>query len=251
MKARIGSMLALLACPLGSWAAGYLAYGPVGGETQQMMEFGHDAVRMSQRGEGQWMLYKDKEKTLYVVDDSRKSYQKVTQQMAEELARKVDAMKRQIEAQMAMLPPEQREMMRSMMPKMPGMTEPHSYRVEIDGKPRQVAAYTCQPYLVYDNEQPSEALCIASLKELGVAAQDFALLKRMGQTMSSFAAQFGAGSMSAVLDKIDGIPVEHRQPGAAQAQSVLLQVGQQEPELQRMSLPEGYTEQSLMQGFGP
>ncbi|MGJ8668446.1 MAG: hypothetical protein ACSHXK_03060 [Oceanococcus sp.] len=250
MLARMSVLLVAAVSPLGAWAAGNLSYGQVGGEAQQMMEYGHDAVRMSQRGQAQWMLYKDKEQTLYVIDDSKKSYQKVTKEMAQQLGKQVDAMKSQIEAQMAMLPPEQREMMRGMMPKIPDIAQQHNYRVENDGKAREVASYACQPILVYDNDEPSEALCIASLKDLKVTSQDFALLKRMGETMSSFAAQFGAGSMAAVMDKIDGIPVEHRKAGSETAQSVLLRVGQEEPKPERMSVPKGYAEQSLMQGFG-
>ncbi len=250
-RARISMGLAWLLLPVMGFADGHLAYGPPGGQPQQMMEFAEGAVRMSQQGEAQWMLYRDEEKTLYIIDDAQRSYHKVTRQMAQDMAERVSAMQAQIEQQMAMLPPQQREMMKSMMPKLPDMAQQHSYRVEKDGAPRQSGAYNCQPFTVYDNDQASELLCLAAVKDVGVAKADFELLKRMGETMSSLAAQFGAGSMAAVLDKIDGLPVEHRKPGDSAPQAVLLSSGNKAPEAARMSLPEGYSEKPLMPGMMP
>lgn len=244
--ARTGLGLALGFLPLVSMAAGNLSYGQPGGETQQLLEFGSDAVRMSQQGQPLWMLYKDKDQTLYIVDDSKKSYQKVTQEAADALGKKVAAMQKQINDQLANLPPQQREMMKGMMPKMPDLMQAHEFRVEKDGAKRKVGEYDCQPYIVYDNDKPSQALCLASIKAVGISADDFALFKKMGQTMSSMASQFGAGSMAAVMDKIDGIPVEHRKPGAQSPQAVLLHAGSKAPDPKRLSVPAGYKERPLM-----
>lgn len=244
--ARVGLGLAVAALPLSVIAAGNLSYGKPGGKTEQLLEFGKDVIRMSQQGQPEWMLYTDKDKTLYVVDDGSKSYQKVTPETAAQLGQKIDAIKKQFEEQLANIPPQQREMMKGMMPKMPSFAQQTEYRVEKSGKARKVGQYDCQPYTVYEDDKPSETLCLASIKDVGVSKADFALFKNMGETMSGLAAQFGAGSMAAVMDKIDGIPVEHREPGAQSPQAVLLHAGDKAPDSERLVVPAGYQEKPLM-----
>ena len=63
------------------------------------------------------------------------------------------------------------------------------------------------------------------------------------------ASQFGAGSMAAVLDQMDGVPVEHRAPGAKQAKATLVKVDTAAPDAARLSLPEGYSERPLFPGM--
>lgn len=239
---------ALLALSGAACAAGTLSYASPGSDGRQLLEIGADAVRMSQQGGGQWLLYHDADKTLYVVDDNSRSYNRVTEDAAKALSQQVEALQKQVEQQLAMLPPEQREMMKGMMPQAPDFSS-HTFRVEKGEGTREVGGYNCQPVTVYDNDKPSEELCLASIKAVGLKTADLALLRRMGEVMSAMAAQFGAGSMAAVLDQIDGVPVEHRAPGAEQAKAVLKEVDNDAPDAQRLSLPQGYTERSLFPGM--
>ena len=239
---------ALLALSGAACAAGTLSYASPGSEARQLLEIGASAVRMSQKGQDQWMLYHDGDKTLYVVDDRNRSYNRVTKEAANALSQQVAALKKQIEQQLAMLPPEQREMMKGMLPQAPDLSS-HSFRVEKGEGTREVAGYPCQPVTVFDNDKPSEELCLASVKAVGLEDADLALLRRMGEAMSAMAAQFGAGSMAAVLDQMDGVPVEHRDPGAEQAKAVLIEVDHKAPEDQRLSVPQGYTERPLFPGM--
>ncbi len=239
---------ALLALSGAACAAGTLSYASPGSEQRQLLEIGANAVRMSQQGEAQWLLYHDADKTLYVVDDTSRSYNRVTAEAANALSQQVAALQKQIEQQLAMLPPEQREMMKGMLPQAPDLSS-HTFRVEKGEGRREVGGYSCQPVTVFDNDKPSEELCLASVKAVGLKVSDMALLKRMGEAMSAMAAQFGAGSMAAVLDQIDGVPVEHRAPGAERAKAVLKEVDHETPDAQRLSLPQGYTERPLFPGM--
>lgn len=239
---------ALLASSATALAAGTLSYASPENEGHQQLEIGASAVRMSQQGQPQWLLYQDADKTLYIVDDTQRSYNRVTEQAAEALAKQVATLQKQIEQQLAMLPPEQREMMKGMLPQVPDMSK-RNFRVEKSQGTRTVGKYTCQPVTVYDNDKASEELCLADVSAVGLKAADLKLLKRMGETMSAMASQFGAGSMAAVLDQMDGVPVEHRAPGAKQAKATLVKVDTAAPDAARLSLPEGYSERPLFPGM--
>ena len=254
-SAAAGVLCAGLISSFSALAGGTLSYGQPGtaakaeAQPAQVLEIGDTAVRMSQRGQAQWMLYQDGEKTLYIVDDTKRSYSKVTKQMADQLAAQISGMKAQVEAQLANLPPQQREMMKGMMPKLPDFNLDHTYRIEKSGDARKVGVYNCQPITVFDNDKATEELCLAKIKDVGLKQADMDLLKRMGEALSRMAANFGAGSMAAVLDKIDGVPVEHRKAGDKVAQAVLIKADASTPAANRFTLPEGYSEQALFPGM--
>jgi hypothetical protein len=217
---------ALSLCCTQAIADGLLGYGRPGTSAQQFLEMSTDAVRMSQPGQAQWMLYRDAEKTVYIVDDGQRSYQRMDKEMAAKLQAQIKAIKMQLEAQLAMLPPEQREMMKGMMPAVPDFGARH-YTVETYGDPRKVAGYTCQPVRVLEDGKPSEEICLAKM-----------------------ASSFGAGSMAAVLEKMDGVPVEHRRPGAASAELELLELNHDKQAPERFALPAGYAQRSVFPGMG-
>lgn len=245
MKIRYWLAVLFFALPGLVLAAGNLSYGPVGGKAQQMMEIGDGVMRMSMQGQSQWMLYRDDQQTVYMVDDAQRSYTKLDKQAAQQLNQQVTQMQKQIEAQLSALPPEQRAMMKSMMPAMPQLMEKHNYSVKKTGEEKQIQSWACQVYTVYDNGEPTDEFCVAPVKKLGVSQSDFELMKRMSTVLGSLAAQFGAGSMAAVIDKLEGMPVAFGSAGK-QPKSVLLRVGKETPDAARMMLPPDYKEQSLM-----
>ena len=228
-------------------AAGKLSYGPPGGQAGQFIEIGQSAVRMSHQGRGQWMLYRDGDQALYIVNDRDRSYQRVDAEMLDSLSRQIQAMQAQVEAQLAQLPPEQREMMRGMMPKLPNHSQA-DYSVEFGDEQRKVSGFACRPLVVKNGGEPVEEICLASIDELKLSESDLNLLKRMGDTMGEMAASLGAGSMAAVMEASDGVPVEHRKAGAEQAESVLLKVEREAQPAGRFTVPEGYEEKPLIPG---
>lgn len=247
-KRQVGMALVLGLLAGTAAAEGKLTYGTPGGQAGQYMEIGQSAVRMSQGGQAQWMLYREAEKALYIVDDGQKSYQKVDREMIDSLKRQIDAMRAQIDAQMAQLPPAQREMMRGMMPQVPDFS-PAEYTIEMGDGQREVAGFQCRPLIVKENDTPVEEMCLASVEELKLTRGDLKLLQSMGQTMGDLAASFGAGSMAAVMKRNDGVPVEHRKPGEAQPRSVLLKVDRGAQPAERFKLPSGYTAKPLYPGM--
>lgn len=222
-----------------------LAYGTPGAAPMQFLDAGAGAVRMSQTGESSWMLYRDADKTVYIVNDEQRSYHRIDKDMARQMGEQIAAMQAQVEAQMAMLPPAQREMMRQMMPQMPSMATAE-YTVRVSDKTRKAGLWSCRDVTVLADGQPEEELCLADIKALKVPAGEYALMKRMGQTLGELAATFGAGSMAAVLDKLDGLPVEQRKPGASSPQAVLMEVIDKAHPAGHFKLPDGYSEAPLI-----
>ncbi len=245
---RMSGLLGLLLASSLALAEGKLSYGREGAAPSQFLEIGANAVRMSQAGQGQWMLYRDQDRTLYIVDDSQRSYQKVDAALVKSLKQQISRMQAQIEAQLAALPPEQRQMMQGMMPRMPDF-EQGNYSVKLGKDKRQAAGYSCRPLVVMQDDTPVEEMCLAAISELKLSKSDLALLERMGKTMGELAASFGAGSMAAVMEAKEGIPVEHRDPGAPHPRSVLLEVEPGAQPAERFSLPEGYKPQPLFPGL--
>lgn len=139
-------------------------------------------------------------------------------------------------------------MMQGMMPKMPDF-EQGNYSVRLGKENRQAAGYSCRPLVVLQDDQPIEEMCLAAISDLKLSKADLKLLERMGKTMGELAASFGAGSMAAVMEASEGIPVEHREPGAAQPRSVLLKVEPGTQPVERFALPAGYKPQPLFPGF--
>lgn len=239
--------LLLGVCASAAGAQGRLNYGPPGGSTEQVLEIGVDAVRMTQSAATTWLLYRDDEAALYIVDDGQRAYQKVDQAMAEALMEQIRTMQAAVEAQLAMLPPEQREMMRSMMPPVPDYSAA-SYRVELLQGRHKAAGYACRALRVLKDDKPLEQMCLVSVEALKLKPADLALLKRMSATMSQVAADFGANAMAAVLEEVDGIPVEHRDPGADRAKLVLLGIERGMPPAGRFKVPAGYRQQAMFPG---
>lgn len=250
IRAIVGGLMLLGGSIPIAGAEGMLSYGPPGGPESQRLEIGAAAVRMSRADSASWLLYRDDEQAIYIVDDAQRSYQRVDRSAAESIMAQIKRLQAEVERQLAALPPDQREMMRSMMPKVPEFT-PGSYRLDVQENEGKAAGYACKNVIVYRDESAVEEMCLSRVKALGLVDQDMQMLKRMGGILSQVAANFGADAMATVLEKVEGIPVEHRDPGARQAKLQLLKVQSGTQPERRFSVPQGYQQQSLGIGLAP
>lgn len=248
----LGSVLCAMALSIACMPAladGRLAYGAPGAPPSQLLEFTASAVRMSQLGSAQWLLYRDQDQVIYLIDDAQRSYQRIDEDLADNLQQQLAKVRAQLEAQLAQLPPEQRAMMKQMMPALPQLAQA-KYSVQERNVQRTVNGFACREVVVMKDGEVAEEICLAALKTLDISKRDFALLKRMGKTMGAVATGFGAGSMAAVLEQIEGVPVEHRRPGAAKAEAQLLELNHERQPKQRFELPQAYSERAFFSGLG-
>lgn len=130
-----------------------------------------------QDGEGDdgSVLFRDD--TLWLIDHQEKRVHRVDEEGMEKVSLQIHAAMKQMEAQLAQLPPEQREMMEKMMKeRMPAMAaarggDAPERRVE-KGDTDKVGAYSCTTYTMYSGDRKVWEVCAASANELGSAAHE-------------------------------------------------------------------------------
>jgi hypothetical protein len=165
-----------------------------------------------------------------------------------------DPMK-QMEAELAKLPPEQRAMVERMMKgKMPGgmpdtmgSDRPQS-RIEAGGD-AQVGEYSCTMYMVYRGEEKTQEICAVPVSQVAVAAEAMDAFQAMGRFSKQLVESFQPSPLSTPLDnpfqfleEIHGFPVLVREfdGGRASSEVVFKSATRQSLNNQLFSVPDGY-----------
>ena len=201
------------------------------------------------------IIYRDD--TLLIVNHKDQTYYRMDKEsMARMSSRISDAMK-QMEAQLANLPPEQRAMMEKMMKgRTPGgmrdamgSNRPQR-RVEAGGN-QQVGKYSCRMYTVYLGEEKTQEICAAPVSQVAAAAEAMDALRAMGRFSKQLVDSIQQSPLAApvdnpfqVLDEVDGFPVLVREfEGSRASREVFLKSAtQQRLSDELFSVPHGYKE---------
>lgn len=151
------------------------------------------------------------------VNHGDKSYIVMDEAMMQEVSAKVSDAMKEMEAQLANMPPEQRAMVEQMMQgKMKGMmgqqgdSSPKP-RVESMGKGKW-QSYACKQYAVYEGADKTQQVCAAKLDDVAGADEAIeafigmaAYTRKMTESMPMFANEgLNPGEL---MDQIDGFPV--------------------------------------------
>ena len=150
------------------------------------------------------------------VDHKDKSYIVMDEAMLNEVSAKISEAMREMEAQLANMPPEQRAMVEQMMQgRMSGMMPPADEapkpRIESKGK-KEWQSYSCRQYVVYDAGQKTQEICAATLDDVAGADEVVeafigmaAYMRKMTESMPMMANEgFNPGELMA---EIEGFPV--------------------------------------------
>lgn len=207
-------------------------------------------VRIQQaRDAGRYSVFNARTGTLTLVMPARRQYIRLTRKSADQ-ARK--QMEQQMEAQLANVPPAQREMVRKMMAQrnQAASTPPAPPQVQDTGRRETVAGIPCRLYRVRPRGAAARELCMASRGALHMSTADLDALRALASTGQDIARHLG-GDTSAELtfdpSRMQGFPVLER-PVEGQGETSQLQAiehGALDPELFR--IPAGYTERSLLE----
>ena len=193
------------------------------------------------------MLFDSSDRSLVLMDTGRRTYTRVNEASAREIRSQLDAAIREAEEQIKALPPQQQEMMRSMMGEMLeyGASVP---RVEVrrDGGRDSVDGVACELVTVtYDGEPGMEA-CIAGHEELGISADDNEAVVAMFAFLTDFANTImpsrDRGGWE--LSGMQGIPVMAKDPGGSEV-SRLKSVNKDALASGLFEVPNGFTEKPL------
>jgi len=186
------------------------------------------------------------------IDDREKSYIVMDEAMLDEVSAKISEAMKQMEAQLASMPPEQRAMVEKMMKgKMQGMTAQQgpaspAPRVEAKGS-GEWKSYKCRQYAVFEGAEKVQDLCAAKLEEVGGADEVFEAFRNMAAYITKMAESMPMGSGDRInpgelMDEIDGFPVHtiDYENGAVTRESSLDSVTEQELDAGMFAAPEGY-----------
>lgn len=152
-----------------------------------------------------------------VLDHKDKSYFVIDEAMLDEVTSQINAAMKQMEEQMAGMPPEQRAMMEQMMKgRMQGMmgqkvAAPPPPRVEAAGTGKWHSG-TCRQFSVYEGDEKIQDICAAALNEIEGSDEVMRAFRSMAAYMKKMMESMPMGSGDGVnpgelMDQIDGFPV--------------------------------------------
>jgi hypothetical protein len=210
------------------------------------------------------VLFRDD--TLWLIDHQEKRAHRVDKEGMEKVSAQISAAMKQMEVQMAQLPPEQQEMMKKMMrERMPAMAgalegEAPERRVE-KGAAEKIGGYACTAYTMFSGERKVWEVCAASESELGSDAHEVIVAVR---GMSNFAEQLREAVRQTpfaeivdtpfqAMDEIEGFPIRVRGFGAGGAiddVSTLRSITPEELGDELFAVPDGYEVVNLADQVG-
>lgn len=187
-----------------------------------------------------------------VVDHDEKSYIIMDEAMLTAVSAKMSEAMKQMEAQLAQMPPEQRamaeQMMKSQMDAFANMEAAPPPRVEAVG-PGAWAGTQCTRYAVFEGTEKSQDVCAAPLDQIEGAAemmQGFMGMAKFVQKLTESLPGPLAASVSAnpgaVMDQINGFPIhsiEYRL-GQATGETRLESIREEDLDETVFAAPDGY-----------
>lgn len=165
------------------------------------------------------MIYRNDE--FMVLDHAKKSYMVMDQAMLDSVSTQVSDAMKQMEAQLANLPPEQRAMAEQMMKgRLQGMMGQEGggapkFRVQAAGS-GEWRSGSCDMYSVFDGAQKIQEVCAADLNDIDGANEAMAAFRGMAAFIEKLTESLPMGAGDAInpgelMDQIDGFPVRTRQ----------------------------------------
>lgn len=210
------------------------------------VELDGEAVESSMIFLGDRFLYVDHEDKSYIVMDET---------MLDQVSSKIDEAMKEMEKQLAGMPPEQRAMVEQMMKgQMPGMMdEPDArapaHKIKAMGKSKW-RSYDCRQYAVFEGAEKTQEVCAADLDEIDSADDVMSAFRSMAAYMTKMTESLPMGSDEDVnpvelMDQMEGFPVhtvEYRN-GRVVSETSLESVVEQDLDKKQFAAPEGYRRQ--------
>ena len=255
----------LLASPIANAGTVYeLATRTMLGEEIDRMTFYEDGdqSRMDQAGTATGsMTVIFKEEGFYVIDHAQKNYILMDKEMLDQISTQISEAMKQMEAQLAAMPPEQRAMVEEMMKsQMPGMG---SGRGMGNGPVLEIKpvgegswkSYDCRKYEMLEDGVKIQEMCVTDYSEVDSSGALRESFKEMGEFMSQLFESMPFGGQGVrnpleMINKIDGFPVHavDFENGVAVTETTLESAGQKDIDASMFELPAGYQQ---MDPFNP
>ena len=203
-----------------------------------------------------------KNQAMYMVDSKAKSYRVMDKTTAEQIGAQVANAKKQMEARMAAMPPEQRKKMEEMMAKMgkgapgmlPGAPKPPQRTLKNSGRTETVAGIKCTIWEAFEDGKKDQELCSAPASALPGGDDVVKTFRDISTMLSSFTESLGSNRADNQpwhdMDKINGLPILTRdfEDGKAASEMRLTLVRKESVPGASFEVPAGYREKKLNLG---
>jgi hypothetical protein len=211
-----------------------------------------DGMVRVDNNQGGYMLFDSDERTMTMVEPSNQSYMVMTEESLRSMGDAVQQAMQQLEDQMANMPPEQRERMRSMMKErmggmMNGAGKTSKPEIIKTGETRTVAGYECRVVRIMMDGASTGSACMSDFDTLGIPAEDKATIEAMMEFSLALTEQFGE-MMPAHMKAMaaEGYPVEFEsQAGGTRIQGSLKAVKTEQLAGELFSVPDNYRQRSM------
>jgi hypothetical protein len=194
---------------------------------------------------------------LYTIDAKSKSYRVIDKATAEKLGSQMAAARKEMEARMAALPPEQRKRMEEMMANlgngaaaamMPG-AKPRERTLKNTGRTETVAGIKCTVWEAFEEGEKDQELCAAPAGSLPGGDEVLRTFREIASMLSSFTDKLGVHSDEPWRDMetINGVPILTREfdDGKASSEMRLTAVRKESVPASSFDVPAGYAEKKL------
>lgn len=160
-----------------------------------------------------YTIFRDEQ--MFFVEPKQRSYRVMDKATMEAMGRRVSDMRKQMEARMAKMPPEQRAAMQRMMNGgVPGtMAAVARRQVQSTSRTETVGGRVCRVWEVYESGAKDEELCVVPPGSLPGGGEFYAAMKNMAAMMEGMTKAVGGNSASGEgnyfreMKRINGIPI--------------------------------------------
>ncbi len=194
------------------------------------------------------------------VDHKDKSYMVIDEAMLEDVSSQISEAMKEMEAQLAAMPPEQRAMMEQMMEgRMQGMMgqqgpKPPPPRIEAKGNSKW-QSYDCRRYEVFEGDEMTQEVCSTDLDDIEGSGEFIAAFRNMAEYMTKMTESMPMRGDNGVnpgelMKQIDGFPVHtiEYENGQVASESSVESVTEQSLDSTLFAAPEGYQRKDPMRG---
>jgi hypothetical protein len=212
-----------------------------------------DGGRMrSNDADGDSAIFKNK--TIYALKAEDKTYTMVDKAGMDRMGGQLAAARKQMEAQMATMTPEQRAMMEQMMGRTGGPGGKGARReVKSTGRSESVAGFKCTIWEVTLDGKKHQELCSTPASAIPGGAEVLATMKEIGEMMEGLTAGLGAMAQRSANEewkdvaKIGGVPVLTRdfEDGKATSETRLAVIRSEPVPASTFEVPTGYKERKM------
>jgi hypothetical protein len=227
--------------------------------TAKVSKLWFDGGRMRSEGSAPGTVAIFKNRTMYTLDAGSKSYRVMDQASIDQLGDRMAGMRKQMEAKMAGMPPEQRQKLEKMLGQMGGGGAPAAAKRTLrnTGRTESAAGVTCTVWEASVDGQKEEEICAAKAATIPGGDEVMATLKEIGVMLKGFTqsvgkvARNGASQPWLDMETINGVPIVHREfeNGKVASETRLTTARKESVPGAQFEVPAGYTEKKA--GFGP